>query len=112
MKPRVFSAFAVLLSLAAAPAAGAAAVAGEGVTITTGKVLSDAAGASVMVSARNPTAETIPELEVNCTFYAGRRALGSAGTRILSTPPGGNRSDQVRLLGATSATRVACALKP
>lgn len=82
-----------------------------GVSLAMGKVRTDAAGAFVTVTATNSTAETLPELQVKCTFYAGGRAVGTSATKIFSVFAGTSGSDQVRLLGATAANRAVCAIQ-
>ncbi len=79
-----------------------------GVTLAMGKVRTDAAGAFVTVTANNATAESLPEVQVQCTFYAGNRVLGTAATKIFSVFAASSGSDQVRLLGASGANRAVC----
>lgn len=100
------------LSLLAGPFAAAlwvaAAVAAPTLEVTAGDVRTDAAGAFVNVAVRNPGPDSLDQVQVSCTFYAGRTSLGSSRTTIFSTPPGQTGRDQVRLLGATGANRAAC----
>lgn len=86
----------------------AAAVAAPTLEVMSGDVRTDAAGAFVNVAVRNPGPDTLDQVQVSCTFYAGRSSLGTSGTTIFSTPPGQVGRDQVRLLGATGANRVTC----
>ncbi|MET3354666.1 hypothetical protein V5F34_12860 [Xanthobacter autotrophicus] len=90
----------------AAPAAAQTAA----LQLTTGKVVTDPAGAFISVSVKNGTTAPISETYVACEFFAGNRALGKSSTTLFSIVPGVTGSDQVRLLGGTSANRATCAI--
>ncbi|MFG1378063.1 hypothetical protein [Xanthobacter autotrophicus] len=78
--------------------------------LTTGKVITDPAGAFISVSVKNGTTAPISEAYVACEFFAGNRALGKSSTTLFSIVPGVTGSDQVRLLGGTSANRATCTI--
>lgn len=75
-----------------------------------GKVFTDAAGAYVSVAVKNVGTATVSEAYVTCEFFAGNRSLGKAATTLFSIVAGVTGTDQVRLLGGTSATRATCAI--
>ncbi|MDI4664569.1 hypothetical protein K9U40_09565 [Xanthobacter autotrophicus] len=78
--------------------------------LTTGKVITDPAGAFISVSVKNSGAATVSEAYVACEFFAGSRALGKSSTTLFSIVSGVTGTDQVRLLGGTSANRATCAI--
>ncbi|MCG5235080.1 hypothetical protein [Xanthobacter oligotrophicus] len=78
--------------------------------LTTGKVITDPAGAFISVSVKNGTTAPISEAYVACEFFAGNRALGKSSTTLFSIVPGVTGTDQVRLLGGTSANRATCSI--
>ncbi|MDI4657188.1 hypothetical protein [Xanthobacter autotrophicus] len=78
--------------------------------LTTGKVITDPAGAFISVSVKNGTTALVSEAYVACAFFAGNRALGKSSTTLFSIVPGVTGTDQVRLLGGTSANRATCAI--
>ena len=98
--------------IAACVAGGAAPASAQtaALQLTTGKVVTDPAGAFISVSVKNGTAAPIAEAYVACEFFAGSRALGKSSTTLFSIVPGVTGTDQVRLLGGTSANRATCAI--
>ncbi|MFG1373490.1 hypothetical protein V5F32_15050 [Xanthobacter oligotrophicus] len=91
-------------------AAPASAQSSAALQLTTGKVITDPAGAFISVSVKNGTPAPISEAYVACEFFAGNRALGKSSTTLFSIVPGVTGTDQVRLLGGTSANRATCSI--
>ncbi|QRG08290.1 hypothetical protein EZH22_08295 [Xanthobacter dioxanivorans] len=110
MKPFSVALFAVLLAGAALPASAQTQTQAPGLVLSTGKVFTDAAGAYISVSVKNAGTATVAEAYVACEFFAGNRTLGKAATTVFSIVGGMTGSDQVRMLGASRATRAACAI--
>ncbi|MFG1299456.1 hypothetical protein V5F49_06620 [Xanthobacter sp. V3C-3] len=88
------------------PAAASAAT----LELTPGKVRTDPAGAYVTVAVKNNGADVVAQTQVTCAFFAGKRALGKSSTVLFAIVPGVTGTDQVRMLGASSATRADCAI--
>ncbi len=95
------------LGFAGAPAAWADAAQNQ-LTLTSQGVETDPGGAFVSVSVQNGTPRLQNEVIVSCVFLNGETPLGSAATSIYAIPAGETGYDQVRLLGASSATSAAC----
>ncbi|WP_454918380.1 hypothetical protein [Xanthobacter sediminis] len=97
---------AVTLPLLAAGAALAAVP--DGLKLANGPLRTDAAGAFVSVTVENTTQAVFGQVVVTCTFTGGGKALGTSSTTLFSVIGGTTGSDQVRLLGGTSAKAVTC----
>ncbi|MEP9354408.1 hypothetical protein ABLE93_12500 [Xanthobacter sp. KR7-65] len=82
----------------------------DGLQLTAAKVYTDAAGAYVSVAVKNTGAKTVSEVFVTCEFFAGKRSLGKSSTTVFSIVGGLTGTDQVRLLGGSSANRTNCAI--
>ncbi len=99
-------------AMALLPLLATGAVAADGIPaglkLTAGKVETDAAGAFVSVAVANGTATTFGQIIVSCSFTGGGQTLGTSSTTLFSTVGGTTGNDQVRLMGATSATAAAC----
>ncbi|MFG1346002.1 hypothetical protein V5F59_14000 [Xanthobacter autotrophicus DSM 431] len=95
-----------LLLVVAGPALADAAT----LQLTPGKVFTDAAGAYVSVAVKNTGSATVAEAYVTCEFFAGSRSLGKSSTTLFSIVGGVTGTDQVRLLGGTSAKSAKCAI--
>lgn len=94
----------------AAVAASLGAAQAAGLELTPGKIYTDAAGAYVSVAVKNTGTDTVGEVQVSCEFFAGKRSLGKASTKLFSIVGGVTGTDQVRFLGGTNATRATCTL--
>lgn len=105
---RLGLAFAVTLPLLAAGAGAAPAAAPDGLRLAAGQVRTDAAGAFVSVAVENGTQKEFGQIVVTCAFTGGGKALGNSATTLFSVVGGTTGNDQVRLLGATSATAATC----
>ncbi|MFG1416774.1 hypothetical protein V5F38_00850 [Xanthobacter sp. V0B-10] len=93
-----------LLAVGAADAAGIP----EGLKLSSGPVRTDPAGAFVSVAVANATSGIFGQVVVTCTFTGGGQTLGTSSTTLFSVVGGTTGSDQVRLLGATSAKAANC----
>ena len=103
---KVASAFILLASTS-----GAALAAPQGLELTSGKVLTDPAGAFVSVQVKNTGTIVLAQIVVSCEFFTAKnKSLGTSSTTLFSTVPGVTGADQVRLMGATSATSAKCAI--
>ena len=105
-----FGVVACVAGVAAPASAQSSAQSSAALQLTTGKVVTDPAGAFISVSVKNGTTAPISETYVACEFFAGNRALGKSSTTLFSIVPGVTGTDQVRLLGGTSANRATCAI--
>ncbi len=94
-----------------AATSGLALAAPQGLELTAGKALTDPAGAFVNVQVKNTGTIVLAQIVVTCEFFnAKNKSLGSSYTTLFSTVPGVTGADQVRLMGATSATSAKCAI--
>lgn len=100
----------VLLACAGLVPAGLALADPAGLVLTQGKVRTDPAGAFVDVAVKNAGAAAVDRVAVRCEFFAQKTALGTSATTLFALVPGVTGTDQVRLMGATSATDATCAL--
>ncbi|MDQ0503791.1 hypothetical protein [Xanthobacter agilis] len=80
----------------------------EGLKLTSGPVRTDPAGAFVSVGVANTTTTIFGQIVVTCTFTGGGQTLGTSSTTLFSVVGGTTGNDQVRLIGATSATAATC----
>lgn len=110
MKPRIAIAFAAIAFAACALAGSAGTAAAAGLELTAGQVRTDPAGAYVTVAVKNTGTEVVAQTQVNCAFFASKKALGKSSTVLFAIVPGVTGTDQVRMLGATSANRAECAI--
>ncbi|OYX14568.1 MAG: hypothetical protein B7Z15_03505 [Rhizobiales bacterium 32-66-8] len=78
--------------------------------LSQGKVITDPAGAFITVQVKNAGAKAVDKIVVGCEFFAGKKSLGTSSTTLFGTVPGVTGSDQVRLIGATSAKTATCAV--
>ena len=94
---------------APAPAASTPASAAT-LALTQGKVITDPAGAFITVQVKNNGTQPVDRIVVGCEFFAGKKSLGSSSTTLFGTVAGVTGSDQVRLIGGTSAKTATCAI--
>ncbi|MFG1464460.1 hypothetical protein V5F77_16340 [Xanthobacter sp. DSM 24535] len=98
------------LSLAA-PAVLPALAEPAGLNLTTGAVVTDPSGAFISVQVANSGTIMLNQIVVTCDFFSkSKKKLGTSSTTLFSTFPGITGSDQVRLMGATSAVSATCAI--
>ncbi|MFG1427758.1 hypothetical protein [Roseixanthobacter glucoisosaccharinicivorans] len=91
--------------------AGPASAAPAGLALTTGSVVTDPTGAFVNVQVANSGTLMLSQIIVTCDFFSkSKKKLGTSSTTLFSTFPGLTGSDQVRLMGATSAVSATCAI--
>ncbi|MEP9376277.1 hypothetical protein ABLE91_06180 [Aquabacter sp. CN5-332] len=81
-----------------------------GLKLTYGQVVTDPTGAFVSVQVANTGTITLSQIVVTCNFFAKKKNVGSSYTTLFSSFPGITGQDQVRLMGATSATTATCAI--
>lgn len=110
MKPFRSASAVAIAAIAGAVAVLPAAALAATLELTPGQVRTDPAGAYVTVAVKNTGTDVVPQTQVTCAFFAGKRALGKSSTVLFAIVPGVTGTDQVRLLGATSATRADCAI--
>ncbi|OYX67493.1 MAG: hypothetical protein B7Y95_23115 [Rhizobiales bacterium 32-66-11] len=95
----------------AGPGVSSAAAAPVGLTLTTGSVITDPTGAFISVQVANSGTLMLSQIVVTCDFFSkSKKKLGTSSTTLFSTFPGLTGSDQVRLMGATSAVSATCAI--
>ncbi|OYW32009.1 MAG: hypothetical protein B7Z41_09675 [Rhizobiales bacterium 12-66-7] len=116
----------------AGPGVSSAAAAPVGLTLTTGSVITDPTGAFISVQVANSGTLMLSQIVVTCDFSVqvantgtlmlsqivvtcdffskSKKKLGTSSTTLFSTFPGLTGSDQVRLMGATSAVSATCAI--
>lgn len=75
-----------------------------------GPVITDPAGAFVNVQVQNAGTIMLAQIVVSCDFVSGKRKIGSSSTTLFSSFPGATGQDQVRLMGATTATSATCSI--
>ncbi len=78
--------------------------------LTYGGVLTDPAGAFVNVQVANAGTIMVSQIVVSCDFFSKKKKIGTSSTTLFSSFPGITGQDQVRLIGATSATSATCAI--
>lgn len=75
-----------------------------------GPVITDPAGAFVNVQVQNAGTIMLAQIVVTCDFMAGKKKVGTSSTTLFSSFPGVTGQDQVRLMGATTATTATCSI--